>query len=155
LSAIPIKTWIIENDKIVVNQRQDEQYHESYWAWPKNEGPKRELTIPILVGHLKQLQEGQDCILVGWAWNIDFKNPYIKAIMENESLRDAAVQKLKQIINNHFRIVFLPEDNSFSRIRVFTLLLVSRITKAKLHDTMEQSWSNFAIVLSEFEKQYG
>jgi hypothetical protein len=145
----------MENDKIVVNQRQDEQYHESYWAWPKNEGPKREPKIPILVGHLKQLQEGQDCILVGWVWNIDFKNPYIKAIMENASLRDTAVQKLKQIINNHFRIVFLPEDNSFSRIRVFTLLLVSRITKTKLHDSMEQSWSKFAIVLSEFEKQYG
>jgi hypothetical protein len=74
--------------------------------------------------------------------------------MENAPLRDAAVLKLKQIINNHFRIVFLPEDDSFLRIRVLTLLLVSRITKTKLHDTMEQSWSKFGIVLSEFEAQY-
>jgi hypothetical protein len=154
LSLVPIKTWIQENDNVVVNQRQDERYHESYWVWPKKGGPKREPTIPILVGHLKQLQQGQDCILVGWVWNIDFKNAYVKTVMENAPLRDAAVQKLKQIINNHFRIVFLPEHNSFSRIRVFTLLLVTRVTKTKLHDTMEQSWSKFATVLSEFEKQY-
>ena len=119
----------MENDKIVVNQRQDEQYHESYWVWPKKEGPKSEPAIPVLVGHLKELQQGHDCILVGWVWYVDFKNPYVKTIMENGPLRDAAVQKLKQIINNHFRIVFLPEDNSFSRIRVFTLLLISRMTK--------------------------
>lgn len=144
----------MENDKIVVNKRQDEQYHESYWVWPKKEGHKGGPTIPVLVGHLKQLQQGQDCILVGWVWYVDFKNPYVKTIMENAPLRDAAVQKLKQIINNHFRIVFLPKDDSFSRIRVFTLLLVNGITKTKLHHTMKQSWSKFGTVLSEFEAQY-
>jgi hypothetical protein len=108
----------MENYKMVVNKRQDEQYHESYWVWPKKGGHKRGPTIPVLVGHLKQLQQGQDCILVGWVWYVDFKSPDVKTIMENASLRDAAVQKLKQIINNHFRIVFLPEDDSFSRIRV-------------------------------------
>jgi hypothetical protein len=152
LSEVPIKTWLQENEKIVVNQRQDEQYHESYWVWPKQKEPNGVSMIPVLVGHLKELQQGQDCILVGWVWNIDFKHPYVKTIMENASLRDATVEKLKQIINNHFRIVFLPEDSSFSRIRVITLLLVNRIAKIKLHDTLVQSWSKYTSVLSEFQK---
>jgi hypothetical protein len=63
----------MENDKLVFNQRQDEQYHESYWVWPMKEGHKRGPTIPVLVGHLKQLQQGRDSILVGWVWYVDFK----------------------------------------------------------------------------------
>jgi hypothetical protein len=153
LSGLPIKTWLHENEKIVVNEREDERYYESYWVGPKQKDPER-VSIPVLVGYLKKLQQGEDCILVGWVWTIDLNHPYVKTVMENPALRDAAVQKLKQTINNHFRIVFLPDDSSFSRIRVFTLLLVNRITKTKLHDTIVQSWLKYATVLFEFEKQY-
>jgi hypothetical protein len=140
-------------EQIVIRQRTDEQYHESYWVWPKQKDPKGVAIIPVLVGHLKKLQQGQDCILVGWVWNVDFKNLRIKTIMNDQSMLEATVRVLKQKINNHFRIVFLPEDDSFSRIRVFTLLLVSKISKEKLHDTMNQAWSKYTTVAFQFEKQ--
>jgi len=43
LSGLPIKTWLQENEKIVVNEREDEQYHQSYWVRPK----KRGATTPV------------------------------------------------------------------------------------------------------------
>jgi hypothetical protein len=149
----PINTWLLENEKFVVNERNDDQYHESYWVWPKKSSSKRRRLIPVLVGHLKEFQRGQDCVLVGWRWIVDMKQPYVKTVMNNEVMRDTVVQQLKQIINNHFRISFLPDDESFSTIRVFTLLLTSQLTKKKLHDSIRKSWLKYAEVLFQFEGQ--
>lgn len=116
MSDVRIKTWLYEDTKLVVNEREDDLYHESYWVWPKPKDGRAKVVpmIPVLVGHLKKLQQGQDCIFVGWAWTVDLKHLYVKTVMDNPILRNALVQKLKQIINNQFRIDFLPNDNSFT-----------------------------------------
>lgn len=148
----PVKTWLNENNKFVVNNREDDRFHFSYWVWPNQKGSDK--IIPFLVGHLKELQQGQDCILMAWGWTIDLKHHMVKSVMYNPQLRDALVQKLKQIINNKFRIRFLPNDTSFSEIKVSTLVLVDQITKTILYNTITDLWLKFATVRFQYEKQY-
>ena len=74
--------------------------------------------------------------------------------MDNPKLRNALLDKLKQIINGNFRIKFLPNENSFSQIRVFTLIPINLITKAIMHKMIIDLWLKYATVLFQFEKQY-
>ena len=60
-----IKLWLTEKQKLVINEREDDNFYFSYWIWPTKKRAKSKL-IPFLIGHLKKLQQGQDCILMGW-----------------------------------------------------------------------------------------
>jgi hypothetical protein len=53
----------------------NENFHFSYLVWAKKQGSKvGSNIIPIQVGYLKQLQQRQECILMGWGWTVDQTN---------------------------------------------------------------------------------
>lgn len=110
--------------------------------------------IPIQLGYLKPLQQRPECILMGWGWTVDIKNNKVKTVMANPKLRGALVEKLKQIIDSEFRIKFLPDDNSFSAIKVFTLIPADVITKPIMHKAVIDLWPKNATVQFQFDKQF-
>jgi hypothetical protein len=61
---------------------------------------------------------------------------------------------LDQLINGNFRIKFLPNENSFSQIRVFTLIPVNLISKQIMHKMIIDLWLKYATMQFQFEKQY-
>jgi hypothetical protein len=150
-----IKTWLNENVKLNFKEFENENFHFSYLVWAMKQGSNVGSKImPIQVGYLKQLQQGHECILMGWGWTVDIKNNKVKTVMDNPKLRNALVEKLKQIIDSNFRIKFLPDDNSFSAIKVFTLIPVDVITKPIMHKTVIDLWLKYATVQFQFDKQY-
>jgi hypothetical protein len=60
---------------------------------------------------------------------------------------------LDQLINGNFRIKFLPNENSFSQIRVFTLIPVNLISKQIMHKMIIDLWLKYATMQFQFEKQ--
>ncbi len=150
-----IITWLNENIKLGFTEVQDNRFHFSFLVWGKQPGTLLGAQIaPIQLAYLKQLHDGHECILAGWGWPVDFKNLKVKSVMDNPKLRDALVQKLRQIINDKFKISFLPNDNSFSEIKVFALLPVNQVTKEILDNAIIQPWLKFATVCFQFEKQF-
>jgi hypothetical protein len=150
-----VESWLKENVKLNFKEFENENFHFSYLVWTKKQGSNvGSNIIPIQVGYLKQLQQRQECILMGWGWTVDLKHYKVKTVMDNPKLRNALVEKLKQIINGNFRIKFLPNENSFSQIRVFTLIPVNFITKPIMHKMIIDLWLKYATMQFQFEKQY-
>ncbi len=151
-----IKTWLTANPKLAFKEIQDNRFHFSFLIWGKKRGTLLGAKIiPIQMAYLKQLQQGPECILMGWGWNVEqAKNVMVKSVMENSQLRNALVQKLREIINDKFKISFLPTDNPFSEIKVTALLLVNQLTKEIVDNAIIQLWRRFATVAYQFEKQY-
>ena len=109
--------------------------------------------MPIQVGYLKQLHQSQECILLGWGWPVDLNHHKVKTVMDSPQLRNALVQKLKQIINDIFPIKFLRREDSFSEIRVFTLIPVNLITGPIMHKMIIDLWIKYATMQFQFDKQ--
>jgi hypothetical protein len=147
-----IRTWLEQNPRIVVNEREDDKFYFSYWVWPSNRKGKDRIT-PILIGHQKQLQQEHEWMFLGWAWKVDFKHHYVKKVMNDTKLRGGLVSKLKQIINHQFRIQFLPNDDNFTVIKVRVQFLVESISRELLSDTIKTLWLKYATVFLQFEKQ--
>jgi hypothetical protein len=66
-----VESWLKENVKLNFKEFENENFHFSYLVWAKKQGSNvGSNIIPIQVGYLKQLQQRQECILMGWGWTV-------------------------------------------------------------------------------------
>ena len=86
-----IKNWLNEYNKFVINERIDPNYYFSFWIWPKED----QYLIPVLVGNLKEILNGRNCILVGWGWNLNLQDDTIKRAINNPIMRTNFVRELR------------------------------------------------------------
>ncbi|HEX9319812.1 MAG TPA: hypothetical protein VF884_12840 [Nitrososphaeraceae archaeon] len=74
--------------------------------------------------------------------------------MDDKQLKNNLVYKLKEIIDGKFRIGFLPNDDSFTEIKVTALAITNKITKEILENTISDLWLRYFTVTFQFERQH-
>jgi hypothetical protein len=92
-----IKTWLHEYNKFVVNEREDNNFHFSFWIWDKKNSTSR--VMPLMLGYLKEKQKGLDCIFIGYGMSLEMNNPIVKSVLTNPLKKKMFIAKMKEIIN--------------------------------------------------------
>ena len=149
-----IKTWLFEYDKFVVNERQDSNYHFSFWIWDKKN--QKSSIIPVVIGYLKEKQIGHDCIQIGYGMNLEMTNPIVKAVITDPFKKKMFIEKMKDIINpKYFLLKFSPTEEEMKAIKVFTLYPIEWLTKKILFSKIIEVWVTYANLLYQLEQISG
>src|SRR5206468_11286079 len=116
------QNWLLDYNKFVVKEREDPNFHFSFFIWPDS---KKKSLIPILLGLLKKPINGREIFLIGIGWDVDKKSEVVMAVI-NDSLRTIKlVTALKTIINpQNYNLGFLPSEQKIDTIKIARPLLI-------------------------------
>lgn len=148
-----IKKWLTEFGVYVVNEREiDNEFHFSFWIWPKTSGK----VIPLIIGLLKQPVKGQDCILIGWGWNVDTKSDVMRDIINDPEKTTNLVNALKKVINpQKYNLKISPDEVHLEAIRVSFIYPIDRIDMESLRREITETWLQYANLLLHIELKSG
>jgi hypothetical protein len=52
--------------------------------------------IDVVVGHLKELVSGHQCLIIGWEWKLDLKNKLVRAVLSDSILKAKFMKELEE-----------------------------------------------------------
>lgn len=149
-----IKTWLYGYDEFVVNEREDSNFHFSFWIWDKK-NIKTSL-IPLILGYLKKKQKDYDCILIGYGLDLEMKKPVVKAVLTDPFKKKMFVENMKSIIKpRNYLLKFSPTEDNIESIKISTLYPIEWLDKNILFAKIIKLWITYAIVLYELEQLSG
>jgi hypothetical protein len=86
--------------------------------------------IDVVVGHLKELVSGHQCLIIGWEWKLDLKNKLVRAVLSDSILKAKFMKELEEQIDpGDFRFIFNPDKINFTFIKAQKIIPVHSLTR--------------------------
>jgi hypothetical protein len=145
-----IKKWLYEYNKFVVNEREDDHYHFSFWIWDKKEFKSK--IIPVMLGYLKEKQLDHDCIQIGYGMNLEMTNPIVKAVMTDPFKNKLFINKMKDILDpTIYLLKFSPTEENMTAVKISTLYPIEWLDKKILYSKIIGIWITYANLIHQLE----
>jgi hypothetical protein len=148
-----IKKWLYEYDKFVVNEREDNNFHFSFYIWDK--GGKTAI-IPIIIAYLKECQKNGQRILIGWGWELDLKSDLVRDVLNDSDKKSRFVSSLKNVIDPDIYILnFIPDERELKSIKLSRIYPIDRLNKVILFNEIIQVMLQYGNVILHLELKSG
>jgi len=148
-----IKRWLNEYGKFVVNERDDDNYRFSFFIWGKE---KRKGLIPILIGYLKKPENNQECISIGWGWNLDLQSDVVRDVLNDPDKKSRFISSVRKVIDpKKYLLYFEPNEIELKVIKVIFVYPIDWLSKEQLYNEIIQLWVQQANVILHFELKSG